>query len=100
MMEDSDWWLLLKPECVLFVIPKQHCGVTLPLRPAWATASPVPNPGMCEELQNLKWPQNNHERCAKPPRHIPPLQSANTVTEARMVFKVTAFLFGVESSLD
>lgn len=31
--------------------------VTLPLRTDWGAAFPVPNPQMCEELQNLKWPQ-------------------------------------------
>lgn len=35
--------------------------MTLPLRVDWGTASPVPNPEMCEELENLKRPQQKSQ---------------------------------------
>lgn len=41
--------------------------------------------------KNLKCPQQKWKLCVKPLRHRSPLQSANTVTEVRRVFKVTMF---------
>lgn len=56
----------------------------------WLTGAqpPLRNPGMCEESQALKRPQQRRRHCVEP---LSPLQSANTVTEAPLVFKVAVF---------
>lgn len=88
-----DYWLLLKLNlCCLWCWSSSVWTLILSLRADWGKDSRVPNLHMCEELQNLKWLQQNNEHCVKLPR--PLLPQFDTTAAAQLVFKLTASVWG------